>query len=123
MNIAGDFSRRRVGTALHLERTDFAVEFGGAITKSVALVHFASAVQYLTVRANVNASPPIPAKVAARQCPIVALTGIADRDVRCNSAANQPVQEAASPVSCIGRQTARLQTQAPLRTVQAHAAC
>src|SRR3974377_2551435 len=116
MNIAGDFSRRRVRTALHLERTDFAVEFGGAITKSVALVHFASAVQYLTVRANVNASPPIPAKVAARQCPIVALTGIADRDVRCNSAANQPVQEAASPLTCIRRKALRVSNRDPLTT-------
>src|SRR5271169_696189 len=66
MNIPGNFTRRRFGTALHFERADFAVELGSAIAKFVTLVHGATGVQLLTVRANVNAAPPVPAKVAAR---------------------------------------------------------
>src|SRR5271154_4058631 len=62
MNIAGNLSRRAIGTALHLECTDFAVELGGAIAKRVAVVHGAGGVQHLTVRADINISPPVPAK-------------------------------------------------------------
>ena len=36
MEIARDLSRRRVGTAPHLEHTDITVELGGAIAKHYA---------------------------------------------------------------------------------------
>ena len=65
MDIAGDLSRRHLGTALHLERTDIAVELGGAIAKHGAFMHGAGGVQQLVIRADVNAAPSVPSKVAA----------------------------------------------------------
>src|SRR2546423_1236818 len=65
MDIARDLSRRRFGTALHLKHTDIAVELGGAIAKHGAFVHGSGGVQHLVIRADVNAAPSIPAKVAA----------------------------------------------------------
>jgi hypothetical protein len=89
------------------------VEVGSAIEKSVALVRSAAGVQHLIIRADVNVPPPIVAKVTTRECAVVALAGIADRDVGCNPAAYQPVQEAANPISGIGRKLLWLQAEAP----------
>src|SRR5664279_4654036 len=99
MKIAGDLSRRHVGTALHLERTDIAVELGGAIAKCVAVVHGAGGVQHLVGRADVDASPPVPAKVAARERAVITLAGIANWNMRRDPAANQPAEEPTSPIS------------------------
>ena len=33
LQITGDMARRRIGTALHLERADITIEFGGAIAQ------------------------------------------------------------------------------------------
>src|SRR2546430_8343947 len=67
MKIAGDLSRRHVRAALHLEGADIAIKLGGAVPKHITFVHPASGVQHLVVGANVNAPPPIPAKVIARE--------------------------------------------------------
>jgi len=72
MNIAGNLTRRAIGTALHLKCTDFAVELGCAIAKRLAVVHGAGGVQHLAAWADVNTSPPVPAKVSARECAVVA---------------------------------------------------
>src|SRR5256885_15187742 len=50
MDSAGDLSRRHVGTALHLKRTDIAVELGGGIAKHGAFVDGAGGVQNLVTR-------------------------------------------------------------------------
>ena len=65
MDIAGELSRRRVGRALHLERTDIAVELGGAITKHAAFVQGPRGMQHLVIWADVNAPSLVPAKVPA----------------------------------------------------------
>jgi hypothetical protein len=44
MNIAGCLSYRAIGTALHFERTNLAIEFRGTIAKRVAVVHGAGGV-------------------------------------------------------------------------------
>ena len=50
MDIAGNLSRRRIGRALHLERTNIAVELGGTITKHAAFVQGPSGMkQHLVV--------------------------------------------------------------------------
>src|SRR5476651_1887253 len=54
MQIARDLSRRRLGTALHLQRTDIAVELGGTIAKRIAVVHRSSGVQQLVIWAEVR---------------------------------------------------------------------
>src|SRR5260370_14580705 len=114
VNVARDLSRRHVRTALHLEHADIAVELGGAIAKHVALMYGPGGVQHLVVRADVNTSLPIPAKVAARESTIVALAGIAYRDVRRDPTADQPAEETASPISGVGREPLRFQAEAPL---------
>src|SRR4029450_7701498 len=114
MDIARDLSGRYVGTASHLEHTGIALEFGGAIAKHVAVVQCAGRVQYFVVRTDIDASLPIPAKVAARECAVLTLTGITYWDMRRNPTADQPAEETASPVSGVGRQPLRLQVEATL---------
>ena len=62
----GNMARGRVGTALHLKRTDITIEFGGAIAKQGAVVHSTSGMQRFVVRADVDAAPSIPAEIAAK---------------------------------------------------------
>jgi len=54
MNIAGNLSRRAVGTTLHLEGTDIAIVLGCEIAKRLAFVHPTGGVQHLTVQADIN---------------------------------------------------------------------
>src|SRR5437667_8160939 len=103
MKIAGDLSRRHVRAALHLEGADIAIKLGGAVPKHITFVHPASGVQHLVVGANVNAPPPIPAKVIARESAIGALAGITNWDVRHDPTADQPAEETASSVRGVGR--------------------
>ena len=63
MNVTRDLSRRHIGATLHFERTEIAIELGGALSKHVAIVHPAVSMQHLIVGANVNAPPLVPAKV------------------------------------------------------------
>src|SRR5262245_44525720 len=114
MDITWDLSSRCVGTALHLERTDVAIDLRGAIAKHVAIVQSAGCVQYLVVRTEIDASPAIPAKVAAREGAVVTLAAITYRDMRRNPTADQPAEEAASSISGVGRQPLRLQVKATL---------
>src|SRR6202040_4315755 len=118
MDIAGHFSRWCLGAALHLEGTDLTVELGSAIAKLVALVHGAAGMQHLAVWADVDALPPIPAKVATRERAIVAFAGIADWNVRDNPDVYEPVQEPAKPLSCIGREPLRLEAKASLSAIE-----
>src|ERR1700730_5689732 len=50
VNIAGNLSRRALGTTLHLKGTDIAIVLGCEIAKRFAFVHLAGGVQHLTVR-------------------------------------------------------------------------
>jgi hypothetical protein len=69
MDIATHLPCRHVRAALQLQCTDIAVEFGGAITEHIAVMHGSGGVQHLVVRADVDASSPVPAKVATvRTC-------------------------------------------------------
>ena len=65
MNITGNLSRRTIRTAPHLEGADIAIVLGCEIAQRFAFVHLAGGVQHLTIRANINTPPPIPAKISA----------------------------------------------------------
>jgi hypothetical protein len=54
MNVAWDLSCRHVAAALHFERTDITIEFGGAIASHIAIVHPACGVQHLIVEADAD---------------------------------------------------------------------
>jgi hypothetical protein len=108
MNVTRNLPRRSLGTTLRLERTDVAVELGGAIAECVAIIHGACGLEDLIVRTDVDASPLVPAKIAAREGTVIALAGIADRDMGRDPAANQPTEEAARPISCVSGQPLRL---------------
>ena len=122
MNIAGNLTGRAIGTALHLKCTDFAVELGCAIAKHVAVVHGAGGVQHLAAWADVNAAPPVPAKVSARECAVIALAGVTDRNMRRNPVANQPAEETASSISGVSSKPLRLQTKATFGSIK-HRLC
>ncbi len=66
MNITRNLSRRAFRTTLLLQGTDIAIVLGCEIAQRFAFVHLAGGVQHLTIRADINTAPPIPAKVAAR---------------------------------------------------------
>src|ERR1700722_10448170 len=74
--------------------------------------------QHLVVGADVNASAPVPAKVTASEGTVVALAGIADRDMRCDPATDQPAQKTARPVSRICGEPLWLQAEASLGAVE-----
>jgi hypothetical protein len=122
MKIAGHLSRRHVRAALHLEGADIAIKLGGSVPEHITLVHLASDVQHLVVGTNVDAPPPIPAKVIARESAVGALTGVTNWDVRHDPAADQPAEETASSVRGVGRKPFRLQIEAPLGAIE-HGLC
>src|SRR4051812_23770116 len=64
VDVTGDLSCGHVGTALHLERADIAIELGSAIAQRVAVVNGSGGVQHLVARTDVDASSLVPAKVA-----------------------------------------------------------
>jgi len=72
---------------------------------SRTFVYPAGSVQHLVVGANVNAPPPIPAKVITRESAIGALAGVTNWDVRLDPTADQPAEETASPVRGVGRKS------------------
>jgi hypothetical protein len=122
MDITRDPSCRHIGATLHFERTEVAIELGGAISKHIAIVHPASGVQHLIVGANVNALPPVPAKVTPWESTVVTLAGIANWDVRGDPTVNQPAKEAATPASGVSGKPLRLQIEPPLGTIE-HCLC
>ena len=81
VDVTRNLPRRGVGATLHFERADIAVELGSAIAKCVAIMHGTCRVERLIVRADIDASALIPAKVAAREGAVIALAGIADRNI------------------------------------------
>src|SRR6266487_45537 len=73
--------------------------------------------QHLIVRTDVNTSPLVPAKVAACESAVMALTGITNWDMRCDPQADQPADETSSPISGVGRKPLRLQVKSPLGAI------
>src|SRR5450631_3212039 len=99
VEIARNLSRRRVGAALYLEHADITVELGGAIAKRIAVVYGSRGVQQLVIRADINTSTPVPAKVSARKTAVFALACIADRDMWDNFLLlHKPAKKVAGPI-------------------------
>ena len=103
MDVAGNLPRRRVGATLHFERTDVAVEFGGAVAQCIAVGHSACGMQRLVVRTDIDASALVLAKVVAGEGAVISLAGITDRNKGRNPAANQPTEKTAGAISRVSR--------------------
>ena len=114
VDVTRNLPRRGVGATLHFERADIAVELGSAIAKCVAIMHGTCRVERLIVRADIDASALIPAKVAAREGAVIALAGVADRNMGRDLAANQPTEETTCAICRISGEPLRLQPKTPL---------
>ena len=77
-------------------------------------MHGTCRVERLIVRADIDASALIPAKVAAREGAVIALAGVADRNMGRDLAANQPTEETTCAICRISGEPLRLQPKTPL---------
>ncbi|MFZ0840213.1 MAG: hypothetical protein WAM77_22340 [Xanthobacteraceae bacterium] len=101
VDISRDLSCELPGTAARFDRTEVAIELGGAIEERLSVMNGAAGVRHFVVGADVNASPPVPTEIRAWQGAVPSGAFVPDRDVRSDAGAEQPPEELARAVGRI----------------------
>src|SRR6202142_1005339 len=115
MDVARDLARWFLWAALRFEWAYIAVKFACAIQKRLAFVHGAARSEPLSAWAVVDVAGRIISKVAAREGAIIPLRLVEYGDMwRDALVLDQPLQHRSCPISGIGREPLRLETEALL---------